>query len=299
MNDLVISFLNEEKINYVENCSLKDRTSFKVGGSARLVIEPGSEEEILKTAGFLSQHEIEYIVLGKGSNMLFPDEAFKKPVISLTPAFGGMELVGEDVIYAQSGAALAKVCQFAMENSLTGMEFAYGIPGSMGGAVYMNAGAYGGELKDIIVKIRYLEALNIAEINGSDAGFAYRKSIFTDKKTIILGAFIKLKKGNKEDIKAKMEDILNRRKTKQPLEYPSAGSTFKRPKGDYASRLIDECGLKGICVGGAQVSEKHAGFVINRNGASAQDIIELIELVKREVYSKTGYKLEEEVKIIS
>ena len=221
-------------------------------------------------------------------------------VILIGNDFSEISSLSETEIYCQSGALLSSFCVFARENSLSGAEFAYGIPGSVGGAVYMNAGAYGGEIKDIISYCDVIDENNeVKRLIPDELCLSYRHSLIMGTEKIIVGAAFSLKKGDKSEIKAAMDDFMNRRKTKQPLEYGSAGSTFKRPEGNYGSLLIDECGLKGYSVGGAQVSEKHAGFVINKDNATFSDVMSVIEDVRRIVKEKTGYVLECEPVIIS
>ena len=194
---------------------------------------------------------------------------------------------------------MSRVCNFALENGLTGLEFAFGIPGSAGGAAYMNAGAYGGEMKDVLVECRHIDSNgNFGSLRGEELGLAYRTSAYEHNGYIITTLVMKLSKGNKDEIRAKMQELLQRRKDKQPLEYPSAGSTFKRPEGYFAGALIEECGLKGYSVGGAQVSEKHAGFVINKGSATAKDVLDLIKYIQDKVFSEKGVMLEPEVRLI-
>lgn len=246
------------------------------------------------------ENNIPYVVIGNGSNLIIDDNGFNGVVILIGNDFSEISSLSETEIYCQSGALLSSFCVFARENSLSGAEFAYGIPGSVGGAVYMNAGAYGGEIKDIISYCDVIDENNeVKRLTPYELGLSYRHSSIMGTEKIIVGAAFSLKKGDKSEIKSAMDDFMNRRKTKQPLEYGSAGSTFKRPEGSYASLLIDECGLKGYSVGGAQVSEKHAGFVINKDNATFSDVMSVIEDVRRIVKEKTGYILECEPVIIS
>ncbi|MDE6723965.1 MAG: UDP-N-acetylmuramate dehydrogenase, partial [Eubacterium sp.] len=209
-----------------------------------------------------------------------------------------IKLVDEETIFAESGASLMKLCRFALDNSLSGLEFAFGIPGSCGGAAFMNAGAYGGEMKDVLYKCRHIDKDgNNGFLEHKDMKLSYRHSAYYDNGCIITGVYLKLKKGNPEEIKAKMDDFLQRRKDKQPLEYPSAGSTFKRPEGYFAGALIEECGLKGKSVGGAEVSTKHAGFVINKGNATCEDILSLCRLCSDTVMKEKGVKLEMEIRV--
>lgn len=286
---------------YAYDCDvpMKGYTTFKVGGPAPIFIKAKSVNELCAIVRQANELDVEFITLGKGSNLLVNDSGLDCPVIHLGEHMSGMELVGEDTIFAEAGATLTRLCRFAMENSLTGLEFAFGIPGSVGGAVYMNAGAYGGEIKDVVTKATHIDGKgNIGCYEGGDLCFDYRHSAYTGSDKIITGAFFKLSKGDREQILKTMEETMQKRIDKQPLEYPSAGSTFKRPKGDFASALIDRCGLKGLSVGGAMVSEKHAGFIINYDNASCGDIKELIAKVQQIVCERTGYELECEVRFL-
>lgn len=277
---------------------LSGYTSFRIGGNADAMVFPDSAEKLIKTVAYIKEIGLPLLVIGKGSNLLFSDEGFRGVIIN-TCNMCRIELESEDTIYCECGASLTRIAKFALENSLTGFEFAYGIPGTAGGGVYMNAGAYGGEIKDVIIESTYIDSDgNIGTFNNEEMKLSYRHSIYCDNGYIVISMRIKLAKGNTAEIKAKMDDLMFRRKDKQPVEYPSAGSTFKRPEGYFAAALIDEAGLKGYTVGGAQVSEKHAGFVINKGGATAADVLALIEHIKAVVLEKSGVTLETEVKII-
>ena len=283
---------------YSADALLKDYTSFKIGGKADVMVFPDSVDKFSSIIAFLSKNKISYFVIGKGSNILVSDNGFRGVVIN-TCKFDSIELADENTIVCSSGASLSRLCRFALENSLTGLEFAFGIPGTAGGAAYMNAGAYGGEMKDVLVSCKHITANGeINKFSGEELGLSYRHSAYSDTDNIIVSLTLKLEKGDKAEIKAKMDDLIGRRKDKQPLEFPSAGSTFKRPEGYFAGALIEQCGLKGFTVGGAQVSEKHAGFVINIGNATCKDVVGLIEHCKSTVYSETGVTLEPEVKII-
>lgn len=289
-----------EKIEceYSTSAMLKDYTSFKIGGKADVMVFPDTLEKIKSVVLFANEQRLPVFVLGKGSNLLVSDGGIRGIVIN-TCRYDKIELVDETTIVCQSGASLMRLCRFALENSLTGLEFAFGIPGTAGGAAYMNAGAYGGEMKDVLIKCEHLTADGkTGEFEGDGLELSYRESVYSDKDYIVTSLILKLQKGNKEEIKAKMDDLMSRRKDKQPLEYPSAGSTFKRPEGYFAGALIEQCGLKGFTVGGAQVSEKHAGFVINTGGATAIDVIDLIAHCRNVVSEKMGVLLEPEVKMI-
>ena len=288
-----------EKIGceYSETALLSDYTSFKIGGKADVMVFPDTLEKIKTVFSFADEQKMPVFVLGKGSNLLVGDDGLKGVVIN-TCRFDKIELVDETTIVCQSGVSLTRLCRFALENSLTGLEFAFGIPGTAGGAAYMNAGAYGGEMKDVLVECTHLEKGIEGSFSGEELELGYRKSVYSDKDYIITSLVLKLEKGDKQEIKAKMDDLMQRRKDKQPLEFPSAGSTFKRPEGYFAGALIEQCGLKGYTVGGAQVSEKHAGFVINIGSATAKDVNELIAHCQKTVYENTGVLLEPEVKMI-
>ncbi|MDE7124643.1 MAG: UDP-N-acetylmuramate dehydrogenase [Eubacterium sp.] len=277
---------------------MKNHTTFKVGGNAAFMVFPASENEAAEIIKFCSQQGIRLIAIGNGSNLLVSDNGIDACVMCFGNDFSEIRLIDDETIFAQSGASLMKLCRFALEHSLSGLEFAYGIPGSCGGAAFMNAGAYGGEMKDVLCKCSHIDKNgNIGTLEGDEMKLSYRHSVYYDNGCIITGIYLKLKKGSKEDIKAKMDDFLQRRKDKQPLEYPSAGSTFKRPEGYFAGALIEECGLKGKSVGGAQVSEKHAGFVINKGNATCSDILQLCNICSETVMKEKGVKLEMEIRV--
>lgn len=277
---------------------MANRTTFKVGGNARVMAFPKSEEEIIAIINSCNDNSVRFIAVGNGSNLLVSDNGIDACVICLGKDFSEIRLLDDETVFAESGASLMKLCRFALENGLSGLEFAYGIPGSCGGAAFMNAGAYGGEMKDALVKCTHItENGERGELSGDALELSYRKSAYSSNGFVITGLYLKLKKGNREEIKAKMEELIQRRRDKQPLEYPSAGSTFKRPPGYFAGALIEECGLKGKSVGGAQVSEKHAGFVINKGGATCDDILKLCEICSDEVYKQKGVRLEMEIRV--
>lgn len=278
--------------------SMKNYTSFKVGGPAELFLSPEDAGQTAKLVRFCEKEEIPVFVLGKGSNLLVSDRGIKGAVI-YTGKQCGISLVDENTVRAQSGASLAQLCTFALENSLSGLEFAYGIPGTVGGAVFMNAGAYGGEMKDVLLNSEYVSTDGTSgELDNEAMELSYRHSAYENSNLVITAASVRLAPADRNEIKSTMNDILARRKEKQPLEYPSAGSTFKRPEGNFAGVLIEQCGLKGVSVGGAQVSEKHAGFIINRGGATAADILSLIKHVQARVKAQTGVSLETEIRLI-
>lgn len=295
----VISFAEKLGCCCLVNEPLSKHTTFKVGGPCKVAVLANSENSIASVLKFCTENDIKTLVIGNGSNLLVSDKGFDGVVIIISKDFQGLTLVDETTIEAKAGCTLTQLCTFAMNNSLTGLEFAYGIPGTVGGGVFMNAGAYDGEISDVIVSAQAVDFNGkVITFTAQQMELGYRKSVFHDIDCVITKAVFKLKKGDKQAIKEKMDDLMQRRKSKQPLEYPSAGSTFKRPTGNFAGKLIDECGLRGYTVGGAQVSEKHCGFVINKNNASFDDILTLIKNVQNIVFEKTGYCLECEVKII-
>ena len=253
-----------EKFNckYLQNEKMSLHTTFKIGGNARLVVYPQNEEQISELVKCAKAENVRLIAVGNGSNLLVDDDGIDACVLILGEPFSQIKLIDDETIYAKAGAKLIALCRFAYEHSLSGLEFAYGIPGSAGGAAFMNAGAYGGEMKDVLYKGEHID-----------------------------------KNGEKSEIKEKMDDLIGRRRAKQPLEYPSAGSTFKRPEGYFAGALIEQCNLKGKSVGGAQVSEKHAGFVINKGGATCKDVLDLCKYCSDKVMEETGVKLEMEIRV--
>lgn len=273
-------------------------TSFHIGGPAELFIIPTSEAQAARAASLCRALDIPVYIMGNGSNLLVPDEGLRGAVIAFSQPMGGIARA-ENTLSAQAGATLSQLCRFAQQQGLAGLEFAYGIPGSVGGAVYMNAGAYGGEMKDVVASARVLEPTGgFSTVPAAQAGFAYRTSRFQTQGQIICAADFALTTDAPEAIDARMKDILARRTAKQPLEFPSAGSAFKRPPSGYAAALIEESGLKGFSVGGAQVSVKHAGFVINTGNATCRDVLALLEAVKDAVHRCTGVLLEPEIKYL-
>lgn len=280
------------------NESMKEHTTFKVGGEAKYFSSPSEINELISLIKFAKENNIEYFILGKGSDLLVSDSGFAGLIIS-TKNFSNISLLNETTLEVGAGLKMRDISDFALENNLTGFEFAAGIPGSLGGAVFMNAGAYDGEMKDVLVSVKVLEAnLNVKELDLSELDFSYRFSNINEKKRIVLSAKISLKKGEYEKIKEKVEELDFRRKDKQPLDYPSAGSTFKRPKGYFAGKLISDANLQGFCIGDACVSTKHAGFIINRKNALAKDVYSLIKHVQNIVFEKFGVELEPEVKFL-
>ncbi len=273
-------------------CLLKDYTTFKLGGNCCALININSAESAAELIKYLRAEEIKYAVIGRGSNIIASDEGFDGVILHFGSTFSNI-IINGTTIKCDAGALLASVCMQACRNGLGGMENLYGIPGTVGGALYMNAGAYGSEMKNIVVSAEYIdENGEIQTISADEMELSYRHSIFSGRDLVIVSVTMKLYVGESSEIKAAMDECMNKRSSKQPLEYPSAGSTFKRPEGSYASLLIEQCGLKGFTVGGAQVSEKHSGFVINKGGATCADVLKLCQEVKRIVMEKSGYILE-------
>lgn len=294
----LIEQLQKAGIPLAEQEPMTRRTTFGIGGPA-LLLRPRSRAELQAAMTLCREAGEEPFILGRGSNLLVSDSGISRPVIQLDGDFTAITREG-NTLRCGAGASLIAVCRAAAENSLSGIEWGYGIPGSLGGGVYMNAGAYGRELRDVLTEVTFLdEAGEYRTLPAAELSLSYRHSIFEDRPgTVIVGAVLTLTPGDPAAIRAAMEDYMSRRREKQPLEYGSAGSTFKRPVGNYASALVDQCGLKGLSVGGAEVSRKHAGFIINRGGATAADVRELIAEVQRIVREKTGYTLECEIKFI-
>lgn len=277
---------------------LKKYTSFHIGGAADLLIKPNSAECISQAVGLCREKNIPYYLLGRGSNVLISDNGLRGVVIVISDSFSKITVSGEQII-CEAGAGLHKICTAARDNSLTGLEFAYGIPGTVGGAIYMNAGAYGGEMKDVVEYCEFLDENGaVRRLTADELDLSYRHSVFTNRSCVILRVALKLKKGDMAAISERMNELMSKRKANQPLEYPSAGSTFKRPAGDFAARLIEAGGLKGFTCGGAQVSEKHSGFVVNKENASFADVMGVINAVKEKVYADSGIMLECEVQIL-
>ncbi|AXU10185.1 UDP-N-acetylmuramate dehydrogenase [Parvimonas micra] len=278
---------------------LKSHTTFKIGGNCIALIEPREISDIIEAVKICRKNNIKFFVIGNGSNLLVPDEGYNGVIIKLKSEFSKIEVEG-DYLIVNSGAKLSEVYTVAYENSLTGFEFASGIPGTIGGAIYMNAGAYGGEMKDIVESVEVLDLDNfeLRELKNEELEFSYRKSIIQRRNYIVTTIKLKLQKGNKEKINAVYEDLRERRNSKQPLNFGSAGSTFKRPEGHFASKLIEDAGLKGYHINDAWVSEKHSGFIVNKGNASFKEVMELIEYVQKVVFEKFGVKLETEVRIL-
>lgn len=289
-----------EKIPVLWDEPMKNHTSFKIGGPAAALCVPKDRQQLRELVGFVQREGVDSWYIGNGSNLLVSDKGLNGIAILLDSSFDGEIEVDGTVLLAPAGKKLSAVCAAACAAGLTGLEFAYGIPGSVGGAVYMNAGAYGGEMKDRLLWVEYLAPTGeIVRLEQEQLSLSYRHSRFMEEGmqgSCIVRAAFGLQRGEKAAIQSEMDRILNQRRQKQPLEYPSAGSTFKRPQGAFAAQLIDKCGLKGFTVGGAQVSEKHAGFVINTGKATCADVLELTRQVRECVQEKTGYLLELEVR---
>ena len=295
----LISICDRLGCSYKLDESLKDHTTFRIGGKCKIAVFLNSEESAVQIISFCRDKFIKHAVLGNGSNIIAEDKFFDGVVVIIGNDYSRINYIRDGIIECESGLMLSKLCVAAKNEGLTGLEFAYGIPGTVGGALYMNAGAYGGEMSDIVVSADYLDTDGIVKtILAENMDLSYRHSAFMNSGRIILRVKIKLKKGVVGDIEQKMEELINCRREKQPLNYPSAGSTFKRPEGAFAAALIDECGLKGVSVGDAQVSEKHSGFVINKGHATYNDIMELVSIVKEKVKADTGYELELEPEIL-
>ena len=286
-------------IRLLEEEPLARHTSFRIGGPAAVFAQPSSAEELAALLRLLSEKNIRPRVLGAGTNVLAPDEGLREVVVCTKDALLGLTGLGGGEIEAGAGETLSKTAVFARNLGLTGLEFAHGIPGTVGGGIYMNAGAYGGEMKDVVKSCRYIdEDGEIREMSAGEMELCYRGSIFRKHDFVITSVVFKLLDGEKTAIKARMDELMQRRRDKQPLEYPSCGSTFKRPENGFAAALIEECGLKGCSIGGAEVSQKHSGFVINKGGAAFGDVVALVEHIKKIVREQKGVELECEMIIV-
>ncbi len=282
-----------------ENVPMRDYTSFAIGGPAELFIEAASPEALSSLAAACRQQEIPLFILGNGSNLLISDDGIPGAVLHMGGGFDGVELEGEDTVICGAGAKLSGVCAFALRHALTGLEFAWGIPGSAGGAAYMNAGAYGSEMKNVLLSCTHVGRDGLpGSREGEALDLSYRHSAYAASGEIITGLRLRLQPGDPASIRERMDTLMQQRKSKQPLEYPSAGSVFKRPPGRFAGTLIEQCGLKGYQIGGAQVSEKHAGFIVNRGGATCSDVRRLIAHIKETVFRQTGVELQTEIKLV-
>lgn len=294
----IISLAEKYGQNVIKGAMLKDYTTFKIGGEAKVLIEISSSAALCEIMSLLEKLNVKYMILGRGSNILFDDKGYNGVILHIGSEYADIG-IHENIIRAKSGASLMSVCKAALECGLSGLEFAYGIPGTVGGAVFMNAGAYGGEIKDILASCDVIDREgSIKTVEAKDMDLSYRHSAFQTNGEVILSAVFKLDDTkSKSEIEEKMNDLLGRRKAKQPLEYPSAGSTFKRPTGYFAGKLIEDSGLKGYTVGKAAVSDKHSGFVINLGGATFKDVTTLIGDVQDKVLKDSGQFLECEVLI--
>lgn len=300
MNDILLSKLKDiVGEDYVKTDELMARhCTFRCGGKAEIYVIPGNIDQLVNVVMLCRQENYSYMVIGNGSNILVRDEGYKGAIIEVNSRIASIDIIGEEII-ADAGTKLSAIAIAAMENDLAGFEFAHGIPGNVGGAVVMNAGAYGGEMKDVIKWVKVLDKDgNVRTLEKDELDLGYRTSIIAKEEMIVLQMCIKLNLGNMGEIGMVMDMLLQQRRAKQPLEYPSAGSTFKRPEGYFAGKLIEDSGLRGYKVGGAMISEKHCGFAINYDNATATDVIQLIEDVQKKVKEKFGVTLEPEVKII-
>ena len=286
-------------LKYRKEEPLARHTSFRIGGPAARMAFPSACEQLVILMGLAEECGVRPFLLGNGTNLLAADEGLDTLVIQTGDGLGGLSLEEETILSADAGVPLARLGTFAWKNGLTGLEFAHGIPGSLGGGVVMNAGAYGGELKDVLREVTALFPDGVRTLRGEELKFGYRRSVFTDcPEAVVLRARLALTRGDADAIKSRMDELAAKRRASQPLELPSAGSTFKRPDGYFAGTLIEQCGLKGLRVGGAEVSRKHAGFLVNVGGATCADVLGLIEKVQETVLAATGVALEPEVKLI-
>ncbi len=300
MNDLygLLAGVTDEA-NILVNEEMKNHTTFKVGGAADIFVTPQSQKEAAEIVRLLLANDEAFTVIGNGSNLLVSDKGYRGCIVCMGKGTDEISISGT-CITAGAGARLASVAHAAYENSLGGLEFASGIPGTVGGAMVMNAGAYGGQMEDVTVSVTVYDCRSqkIITLSKEDMHFGYRKSVIKEQPLIVLGASFELSEKDKHEIKEYTDELAIKRRDKQPLEYPSAGSTFKRPEGYFAAKLIEDAGLKGYSKGGAQVSEKHSGFVINKGGASAEDVLGLIRHIRKRVYEDSGVMLEPEVVIL-
>ncbi len=301
MNE-IINFLKIENIDFEENVEGKRLCSFHVGGNVRLVVRPKTAGEFEVLYDYLLENQIKNILLGRGTNIVISDEGYDGVVVSLSALSRvDIDVADDNCIVAGAGVSMRGLANFACENGLTGLEFAHGIPGSVGGGVYMNAGAYGGEIANVLVSCLVFDMISgkIFLLYGDECDYSYRHSIFMkNKNLVVLFATFELSEGDPDEIKARMDELKAKRVASQPLEYPSAGSTFKRPEGYFAGKLIEDSGLKGYTIGGAQVSEKHAGFVVNRGDATAEDIKNLVAHIQNTVKEKFDVSLECEIEFV-
>lgn len=303
MNSLQNSFkvyIEKQKGSVFFDEPLKNHCTFRIGGPAEILYIPENEEALKKCFSFVKENGVPLHILGNGSNVLIADEGLRGVVVRLMGGLTDMIYLGNGVISCGAGVSLKRLCSFALENSLSGLECLYGIPGSVGGAVYMNAGAYGGEIKDSLMSVRCIDpvSLETEEIPIENMSFSYRSTPFMTNGKIVTAAYFRLSGAPAKEIEDKMSELMGRRKASQPLEYPSAGSTFRRPKEGYAAAHIEQCGLKGFSHGGAAVSSKHAGFVINTGNAAFSDVLELMDIIRETVKREHGVELVPEVEIL-
>lgn len=298
LNENFFNLLNDSDIVSYPNEPMKNHTTFHIGGNADCFCEVKTVNALKKILTLCKENNIPCFIIGLGSNLLVSDNGFKGIVIKLGGTFTEM-YVQDNKISCGAGASLASACVLARKNSLSGLEFAWGIPGSVGGATYMNAGAYDGEMKDVISEVTFMDKLgNIKTYQKDELDFGYRHSVFTDTQNIIINVTFTLKPEQQIIINDKMQELMDKRKSKQPINHYSAGSVFKRPEGFYAAALIEECGLKGFSVGGAEVSKKHSGFIVNDHNATAEDVRQLVEYIKKVVLEKKGVELCCEIKFV-
>ncbi|WP_026894602.1 UDP-N-acetylmuramate dehydrogenase [Clostridiisalibacter paucivorans] len=294
--DTIFKTLGEDRV--LSNEPMKRHTYFKIGGPADILVLPKTVDEIIFILDICKENGIDYFIMGNGTNLLVTDKGIRGIVVKIGENFNDIKINGNKIV-AQGGSLLSQISKIALNHGLTGMEFASGIPGSIGGAVTMNAGAYGPEMKDIVTKVKCIDSRGrIKTYSNEDMEFGYRYSRVVKDNLIVVEVEMELNKGEYGLIKVQMDDLTKKRTSKQPLNMPSAGSTFKRPEGDYASRLIDAAGLKGVRFGDAQVSDKHCGFVVNCGNATAEDVLRLIKFVQKTIKDKFDIKLEPEIKII-
>lgn len=297
--DLLAQTAKEAGCRVLRNEPMSLHTTFKIGGPAELFLTVFDREAVQKVYRAAAELNIPVLPLGNGSNMLVSDAGVRGAVVAFSGAFREIDLTGETTVECGAAAALAAVCAFARDHALTGLEFAWGIPGTAGGAAFMNAGAYNGEMKNILLRCTHITKTGeFGSAEGAALSLGYRRSVYMETGATILSLTLQLEKGQKDRIARCMDEIYERRRSKQPLELPSAGSVFKRPPGFFAGSLIESCGLKGRRVGGAMVSEKHAGFIVNTGGATCADVLALIEIIQKTVLERTGVALECEVKTI-
>ena len=290
------NILGDEGVKVEE--AMSRHTSFKVGGNAQIFVEPGDEEALQRLLKLINAEKIDHYIIGNGSNMLVSDKGYKGIIISMLK-FTSPSLIENESITISAGKTLKELTELACENSLSGLEFAYGIPGSVGGAVFMNAGAYDGEIKEVLDRVKVMDKEgNVLSLNTGELDLSYRHSNIEEKGYIVLEAKFNLKKADKSAIWKKMQELMARRIDKQPLNFPSAGSTFKRPEGYFAGKLIDDAGLRGYSIGGAKVSDKHCGFIVNADKASAEDVYALITYVRLKVKEKFDVELEPELRVL-